>query len=242
MSLRHTLTRALAGPAAGALLALSLAGPASAHVTVTPDTTAANASAVLTFSAGHGCEGSPTTSIEIQIPEEILSVTPTRNPYWDVEKKMVALDEPVTDAHGNTVSERVGSVVYTANDPLPDGVRDTFDLSLTLPDAAGSTLAFPTVQKCEQGQTGWIEIPAEGQDPHELESPAPSFTVTAAVAHEGDDADDLDDDSDADDKADSDDGDDGDDDGELLGAFGLGAGVLGALLGGAALLQVRRKS
>ena len=34
---------------------------------------------------------------------------------------MVQLDEPVEDAHGNSVTERVGEVTYTAKTPLPDG-------------------------------------------------------------------------------------------------------------------------
>ena len=55
--------RALAaGGAALGIVALS-GGAASAHVTVTPSTTEAGASAILTFSNGHGCEGSPTTKL-----------------------------------------------------------------------------------------------------------------------------------------------------------------------------------
>ena len=42
------------------------------------------------------------------------------------------------------------------------------------------TLYFPTIQTCESGETAWIEIPAEGQDPEELESPAPGVEVVAA--------------------------------------------------------------
>jgi len=156
------------------------AAAASAHVTVSPDTTAAGSYAVLTFSVGHGCEGSPTTRLAIQMPEEIPQVTPTINPGWRVEKVEEKLDEPVTDAHGNTLTERTAQVVYTARMPLPDGYRDTVELSVQLPDAAGETLAFPVVQTCEKGETGWTETAAEGQDPEELESPAPVLTVTEA--------------------------------------------------------------
>jgi len=117
------------------------------------------------LSVPHGCEGSPTTRIEIEVPESVLSVTPTRNPFYDVEANIVKLDEPVTDAHGNEVTERTASIVYTADEPLPEGQRDTFELSFQVPDEAGETLAFPTIQTCEQGETGWVEIPSEGQDP-----------------------------------------------------------------------------
>src|SRR3954469_9956101 len=70
---------------AGILLApVALAAPASAHVTATPSTTEAGASTIVTVSIGHGCEGSSTTAVQIRIPESVYSVTPTRNPLWDV--------------------------------------------------------------------------------------------------------------------------------------------------------------
>ena len=258
---RRTGTRParLAAAAAGTtLLALGLAlgptGPASAHVTVTPSDTAAGAFTVLTFSNGHGCEGSPTTGIRIQIPEGINAVTPTRNDFYDVTKQAEKLDPPVTDAHGNELTERVATVTYTARTPLPDGFRDAFELSLQLPeDAAGQTLAFPVIQTCEQGETGWTEIPAEGQDAEELENPAPSFEVTEAgeEGHHGggDDADaeedavrtaestsaegDGESASAASDEAEAD---------NTWGYVGAGLGALGLVVGGIALVQGRRRA
>ena len=60
MSIR-TFARLGALPVATAAIALSLVAPAGAHVTATPSTAAAGAYTVVTFSVGHGCEGSPTT-------------------------------------------------------------------------------------------------------------------------------------------------------------------------------------
>lgn len=102
--------------------ALSLGGAlaASAHVSVSPNTTAAGSYALLTFGVPHGCAGSPTTKVAIKIPEQITAVTPTVNPNWDVQKVMVPLNPAVTDSHGNQVTERVDQVVYTAKTPLPD--------------------------------------------------------------------------------------------------------------------------
>lgn len=171
--------------AAGAVLLTSgllVAGAstASAHVTVSPDTTEAGAYALLTFGIPHGCGESSTTKVSIQIPEQIASVTPTVNPNWDVEKVMAELDEAVDDGHGGQRTERVAEVVYTTDTPLPHDLRDAFELSVRLPDAAGETLVFPAVQECEEGEAAWVQVPAEGQDGHELDMPAPSFEVTAA--------------------------------------------------------------
>jgi uncharacterized protein YcnI len=237
----RTAARLGAPLGAAALLTLGLAGPASAHVTITPSDTAAGAYTVLTVSNGHGCEGSPTTEVTIQMPEQINAVTPTRNPLYDVEKTMVQLDEPVTDAHGNEITERVGTVVYTARTALPDGYRDAFELLLQLPETPGETLVFPVIQTCQQGESAWVEVPAEGQDPEELERPAPTVTITEATgdAHGSPES-----------AAEADGGTEevspaaaeSDDDGNAIAYAGLGAGVLGILVGGAALARGRRTS
>lgn len=166
-------TRALAtaGLAAGALLALGAPLAASAHVTVTPSDTSAGAYALLTFATSHGCEGSPTTSIAIDIPEGIVSVSPTVNPNWTVEK--------ISTGEGDAA--RVSQVVYTAITPLEDGLRDTFVLSAKLPtDAVGETIEFPVLQGCAVGETSWSEPVVAGEEEPEL--PAPGFVLTAASA------------------------------------------------------------
>jgi uncharacterized protein YcnI len=237
MSHTRMLARACALPVATAAIALSLAAPAGAHVTATPSTAVAGASTVLTFSVGHGCEGSPTTRIEIQVPESVLSVTATRNPFYGLEPKITKLDEPATDAHGNEVTERTSSIVYTATTPLPEGQRDAFELTFQVPDAAGETLAFPTIQTCEEGESAWTEVPAEGQDPHELEQPAPSFEILPAT-DEGEGHDEAEEDPAAAPETDEVD----DSDSAALGWAGLAAGVLGLVAGGVALARSRRSS
>jgi len=168
---------------AGALLAVGAPLAASAHVSVTPTSTAAGSYTVLSFAVGHGCDGSPTTSLSIGIPESINAVTPTVNPNWDVTKTMTPLADPITDSHGEQLAERVGSVEYTAKTPLADGYRDTVSIQVQLPaDAEGETLVFPVTQNCEVGQTLWADVAADGQDEEELEAPAPVIVVTAAEA------------------------------------------------------------
>jgi uncharacterized protein YcnI len=148
----------------GTVLALSSAVAANAHVSASASSTAAGSYSVITFSVPHGCDASPTTAIEIEIPETILSVTPTVNPNWTVAKNMVPLDAALQDAHGDNVTERVGSVTYTAiGAGLPDGYRDTMALSLQLPDGeAGDVVEFPVHQLCAEGSTDWVgdEVPS----------------------------------------------------------------------------------
>ncbi len=160
--------------------ALTLGGAlaASAHVTVSTDTTAAGSYALLTFGVPHGCDGSATTKIAIKIPDQVTAVTPSVNPNWDVQKVVAQLDPPTTDEDGDQLTQRVDQVVYTAKTPLPADLRDALVLSLQIPDVAGQTLQFPVIQTCEVGETAWIEQQQAGQP--EPAHPAPSFEVTAA--------------------------------------------------------------
>ncbi|MCW4384680.1 YcnI family protein [Salinibacterium sp. SYSU T00001] len=196
---------------AAALLALLAPGAAFAHVTVSPGEAAAGSYAALEFAVGHGCEGSPTTALTFTLPEGVESVTPTINPGW-------------------TITEGEGTVTYTAITPLPDDRRDTFSLSVLLPEGeAGETLAFPVLQECETGQTDWSEV-AEGDA--EPEHPAPVLTLLESTGdtHEhggagstehGDAATDEQTDAAASDSTDGDD--------VLARALGLGGLVLGAI-------------
>ena len=82
---RRNVARFSALSVASVATTLCFATSASAHVTVDPSTTAAGSYTVLTIAVPHGCEESSTTKVAIKIPEPILSVTPTRDPFWDVE-------------------------------------------------------------------------------------------------------------------------------------------------------------
>ncbi|MDQ0924953.1 uncharacterized protein YcnI [Pseudarthrobacter sp. W1I19] len=178
-ALRRTLQTAAATGGAAAML-LAVAGGASAHVGVTPDKTDANSYALLTFAIPHGCDTSGTTKVAITLPQELNDAQPTVNPNWTVEKVTEQLAEPKKQADGTSITKRTSQIVYTAKAPLAHELRDALVLSVKLPDAAGSTLYFPTLQSCETGQTDWSEIAKDGQDPHALKAPAPSVTVTPA--------------------------------------------------------------
>lgn len=224
---RHALPVLLAVPVLGMLTL----GSAAAHVGGSPSSAPAGTSTVFTLSVPHGCAGSPTTRLEISVPEQLLAVTPTRTAGWRVEIVREELEEPVVDGHGNEVTDRVDRIVYTARESLPDGQRDTFELAFAVPDTPGDVLAFPTVQTCEEGETAWIEVPADGQDAHDLDAPAPTLEVVAAdPAGTG---------SDGADTVGTGANDPEDEGPDLLGWAGLVAGLLGLAAGLTALARRR---
>ena len=180
---------ALTTTALGAGLLLAIAAPlsASAHVSVDASTTAVGSYSVLTFSVGHGCEGSATTSLEITLPESIVAATATVNPNWTISKTYATLDTAIEQEEGDPITERVATVVYTAITPLAPDQRDTVALSVLLAGEAGDVLEFPVLQTCEVGETNWTgdEVPAvtltdaSAEGDHHAEAPATAAPAAA---------------------------------------------------------------
>lgn len=165
-TIRRTLTAGLIG---GAILAVAVPAMASAHVSVSPDEMSAGDHGVLTFSFAHGCGNSPTTSLTITMPEGLASVAPTMDSDWaiDIERGDDGL---------------VSAVTYTAVAPVPTDLRGAVSMSVGLDESTPESLTFPVIQTCVEGSTEWTQVAEEGEDPHELDSPAPVVTVGAAEA------------------------------------------------------------
>jgi uncharacterized protein YcnI len=160
--------------------ALVAAPVAAAHVTANPSTGAAGSFAMIAFRVPHGCEESPTTSLTIQIPAGVVSVSPQAVPGWTVTTKEGTLPEPV-ESEEETITEGVTEVTWSGGSLSPHQFTD-FGLSLKLPDTPDETVYFPAIQRCKQGVTRWIEIPVEGQP--EPDAPAPGVELTASTGDE----------------------------------------------------------
>jgi periplasmic copper chaperone A len=165
-----------------AVAALVVVGTASAHVGTNPDEAAAGQTSVIGFIIGHGCEGSPTRSVTIQIPAGVTAAKPRPKPGWKITIKRGKLPQPVKDFEGNTVTNGVLEVTWSGG-RLADSFYDTFDLRLGMPNTPGKMLYFPTVQRCVKGLTRWIEIPKTGQP--EPEAPAPGVMLVKSSGGHG---------------------------------------------------------
>jgi periplasmic copper chaperone A len=156
---------------------VSIAGAAAAHVTASPDQAKAGSYFITSFTVPHGCAGASTVAVRIKLPDDVQDVKPQMKPGWTVEVVRRKLAQAVRDSHGNTITEAVDEVDWRGG-PLPDSLYDSFGLLMKLPDRAGATLYFPTVQECQSGVHRWIEIPAAGQQWHDLQEPAPFVKLT----------------------------------------------------------------
>lgn len=173
------LCRALAATT----LVLAAAAPARAHVVLEYQVAPAAASYRATFKVSHGCDGSPTRQISIDIPAGVRGAKPMPKPGWAVEIVRGKLAAPYT-SHGRTVTEDVTRITWlarTREDQLPHDQYDEFVLAVQTPAQAG-TLYWPVRQVCEQGRLDWDQIPAPGQKPGELKSPAAVLEVFPSAA------------------------------------------------------------
>jgi uncharacterized protein YcnI len=165
-----------------ALAALIVVPAATAHVTASP----AELSTGYTytqFSVPHGCDGSATTSISIEIPAGIANVAPEVVAGWEIETQEGALPEPV-NIFGEETTEGITQVTWTGG-PLPDPHLQRFGLSFYASDSlADQTVYWPVVQQCENGVNRWIEIPVEGEEEPEEPAAGISFLASASEGEE----------------------------------------------------------
>jgi uncharacterized protein YcnI len=133
------------------------------------------------LSIPHGCDGSATVKVRVVVPEGMIGVKPMPKPGWTVTTVRGPYARSYPNYHGKTLTEGVKEITWTGN--LPDDFFDEFVFSGFLANTlqAGETLYFPTYQDCEKGSHHWIEIPAPGQSPHALKSPAPGVKLLPAA-------------------------------------------------------------
>lgn len=157
--------RVVIGVTAGLALAIGAPLAASAHVHVTPETAAAGGTETLTFSFSHGCDGSPTTAVAVDIPAGVGNATPVVQGGWTITRELGTDGVPTR-------------VVYTADTPVEDGFKAAVSMDVLFTEGtADTTLAFPVTQTCAEGETAWTQIAEDGEDPHDLDAPAPLVAV-----------------------------------------------------------------
>ena len=166
---------------AAIVLAAVVASPAAAHVTLERRQAPVGSYYKAVFAVPHGCAGSPTVKLRVQVPEGVIGIKPMPKAGWTVEtvKGKYATEY---DFHGSKLSEGVKEVVWSGG-KLADENYDEFVFSsyLTPGLKPDTTLYFPVVQECEQGVSRWIDIPAEGHGGHGegSKTPAPGLKLIA---------------------------------------------------------------
>jgi len=159
-----------------AIAALTLPAAASAHVVFANGQAVAGSTFVSALRIGHGCSGSATVSLRVEIPEGVTAARPEAKPGWTITVERTPLKTPVPGEGGKMQTDRVSAITWTGN--LADDEFDDFPMQLKLPKASGP-LYFPATQVCQAGRADWRDVPSSGQ---KVAHPAPVLMLTDSTA------------------------------------------------------------
>lgn len=142
----------------GAILAFVQSPTASAHVVLAQKSAPAGTYYRAQFMVGHGCQGSPTVSVQVDIPDGVPVVRPQPKPGWTLSYETGPLAEPAL-VHGKQRTEGIRRVTWSGG-RLPDEQFDEFGMMLFL--ARPGRLHFRVLQSCESGANDWSGVASEG--------------------------------------------------------------------------------
>ena len=153
-------TRPVVGIAVAAIATVWGASTAFAHIDPDPKEAPAGSEQSVGFTVEHGCDASATIQLDMRLPDGVTNAVPEPPAGWTAN-----------------VARRVVTFV---GGPLAADVEGTFRVRMTLPATPDTTIYFPFVQRCEQGEIRWIDIPSDGSGA-ELDEPAPAMNLTAPL-------------------------------------------------------------
>lgn len=173
----------LAALVVAALVALlALAGPASAHVTVSSTDATQGGYAVVTFRVPTESATASTTKLVVQLPSDtpFASVGVQPLPGWTETSATTKLAKPITTDDGDQITEAVSQVTWTAQSGgIKPGQFEQFNVQVG-PLPKQPSVTFRAVQTYSDGTVvKWIEQAAPGSTV-EPEHPAPVLTLAAA--------------------------------------------------------------
>jgi uncharacterized protein YcnI len=130
------------------------AAAAQAHITLEQPQAPAGSAYKAVFRVGHGCDGSPTHTVSVRLPEGWSKAKPMPKAGWTLALRL----------DGDALVE-VSWKATTREAWLDDAYYDEFVLRGTLPARSGP-LVFKVLQQCERGQADWSPalqvLPAAG--------------------------------------------------------------------------------
>ena len=184
MSPRHVLSRSRSGvmvvAAFAALVGLSVtvAGAASAHVSVYSHDATPGGYGKFTFRVPNESDTASTVSLRVELPTDtpLSSLRAQPVPGWTSSVTKGELERPA-EINGEKITEAVTVVEYTAEEGagVAPGQFQEFSLSGG-PFPETDELVFSVAQTYSDGRTVvWEEVADEGQEP---QNPAPVLSLT----------------------------------------------------------------
>ena len=157
---------------AAALVALTIAGVAQAHVTVHPNALPSGAFTVVNVRVPNERDKASTTRVDVQLPSGIYFISTPILRGWKVTVTYRTLAKPV-DLFGSKITREAGLVSFrSTGGRIGPGQFMELPLSMRMPDAKkGTLLTFKALQTYSNGEiVRWIGNPS-------ADEPAPQVLV-----------------------------------------------------------------
>ncbi len=122
----------------------------------------------------HGCGDSPTIKLEMDVPEDVLAITPRVMSGWKIERVESKLSEPRT-VFGMERTKYISRLIWSGGS-LSSDYFDVFSFVVVLPHDA-MTLYFPTTQYCVTGVDAYTGVPDSAKPDKQPQNMAPSLKV-----------------------------------------------------------------
>ena len=169
--------------AASAAAVLLFAGPALAHITVTPDSVPAGSTTVLTFHVPNEESKADTVKVDIQIPTNhpIAQFLVQPVPGWSVTVKTITLAKPLVTDDGS-FNSAVSEVIWSGGKILP-GQFQSFTISADPMPTGESQMPFKAIQTYSNGDVvRWIDLQQPGLPAPAHPAPVVTLTTTTTSA------------------------------------------------------------
>ena len=155
------------------LLSAAFLPLAQAHIVLSEPKAIAGSYYKATLRVGHGCSGSATTGLTVQIPSGVQGAKPQPKTGWTLTTRKTVTDD-VVELRWTAASKDAA---------LPDEQFDEFAFMGRMPEQAGPHWV-KVLQTCESGQNDWSDIPASGTSTRGMKLPAALLDVQAAPKHD----------------------------------------------------------
>ncbi|KAI9319816.1 hypothetical protein BX666DRAFT_2024875 [Dichotomocladium elegans] len=135
-----------------------------AHVEFATDEALPGSVLNTSLGVGHGCNGSNTIALSIQVPEQITTIHPLDVAGWNL-----------TLGYRSTNQSQVNNFTWSGGN-LDAHAFQAFGVIIDIPNVdvsqQNTTLFFPAIQRCMNGTNEWIGASASDA------KPAPKITIT----------------------------------------------------------------
>lgn len=143
------------------LTLLMLPGLASAHAVLDQTTAESGSYYQGEMRIGHGCDGSDTVKVTIDIPEGFYGAKPKPKAGWQIDIVKADLEDPY-ESHGKWVHRDVRQITWYGN-ALSHAHFDEFEFTGQIGVGNTEKLYFPVRQECVVGELNWNQTPDNPQ-------------------------------------------------------------------------------